>query len=70
MNKRQSNLAPPMPESLQEQAMKVNEAARDFLYEFGKALGTINLCKKFNWELKDWVKIRMQKEHRRLKNHG
>jgi hypothetical protein len=66
MSKRQSNTEPPIPGSIQEQAMKLNEAALDLWYEIGKASGVISLCNKFKWELKDWVKIRMQKENNGL----
>lgn len=65
MNRGQSNPESPLPGSIQEQAMKFNEAVLDLWYEIGKTTGVIILCKNFKWELKDWVKIRMQKDNSR-----
>ena len=46
----------------QEAFSDLNEAGREFIYQFSKSLGVIWLAKKLPFlELKDWVK---QKEER------
>lgn len=43
--------------------IRFHEAVLDFFYEVVKAFGVIKMFKRFNWGVKEWVRIRIEKEN-------